>query len=62
MCNYFVNLVFVFVGFSKQMLQVLSGYKIGTFDILSDDEVRQGEKQFRNYKLKEGRKEGRKVK
>ena len=40
------------------MLQVLSGYKIGTFDILSDDEVRQGEKQFRNYKLKEGRKEG----
>ena len=29
-------------GFSKQILQVLSGYKFGTFDILTDDEVRQG--------------------
>lgn len=26
------------------MLQVLSGYKFGSFDILTDDEVRQGER------------------
>lgn len=36
-------------GFSKQVLQILSGYKLGSFDILSDDEVRQGIKTYSNW-------------
>lgn len=32
----------MFLGFSKQVLQILSGYKFGSFDILTDEEVRQG--------------------
>ncbi|XP_028391066.1 glutaredoxin-3-like [Dendronephthya gigantea] len=36
-------------GFSKQVLQILSGYKFGTFDILTDDEVRQGLKTYSNW-------------
>ena len=33
-----------FAGFSRQVLQVLSGYKFGSFDILTDEEVRQGKR------------------
>ncbi|CAB4036719.1 Glutaredoxin-3 [Paramuricea clavata] len=36
-------------GFSKQILQVLTGYKFGSFDILTDNEVRQGLKTYSNW-------------
>lgn len=43
--------VFLFAGFSKQMVEILNkhGISFSSFDIFSDEEVRQGLKTYSNW-------------
>lgn len=43
--------LFVFAGFSKQMVEILNkhGISFSSFDIFSDEEVRQGLKTYSNW-------------